>query len=150
MRRGQESPWLKFMENKGRSLLEWSENYPVGQLTIWGQTGNAPILTSVNWIFHINFFWIFFTDKQQGQSLFPLSLAWYGFWALLSSWHEYASKRFGPFQKIQTLSDLTTIHVLGCVHTYIHKPSWSIEQFVKIDDKVSPDISYKIQAASTG
>jgi hypothetical protein len=27
MRRGQESPWLKFMENKGRSLLEWSENH---------------------------------------------------------------------------------------------------------------------------
>jgi hypothetical protein len=43
MQRGQESPWLKFMENKGRSLLEWSENYPAGQLTIWGQTGNAYI-----------------------------------------------------------------------------------------------------------
>jgi hypothetical protein len=34
MRRGQESPWLKFMENKGRSLIEWSENYPAGQLTM--------------------------------------------------------------------------------------------------------------------
>jgi hypothetical protein len=34
MRRGRESPWLKFMENKGRSLIEWSENYPAGQLTI--------------------------------------------------------------------------------------------------------------------
>jgi hypothetical protein len=46
MRRGQESPWLKFMENKGRSLIEWSENYPAGQLTqltMKGQTGNAPV-----------------------------------------------------------------------------------------------------------
>ncbi len=34
MQRGQESPWLKFMENKGRSLIEWSENHPAGQLTI--------------------------------------------------------------------------------------------------------------------
>jgi hypothetical protein len=31
MRRGQESPWLEFMENKGRSLIEWSENHPAGQ-----------------------------------------------------------------------------------------------------------------------
>jgi hypothetical protein len=32
MRRGQKSPWLKFMENKGRSLIEWSGNHPAGQL----------------------------------------------------------------------------------------------------------------------
>jgi hypothetical protein len=33
------------MENKkeegGGSLLEWSENYPAEQLTMWGQSGNA-------------------------------------------------------------------------------------------------------------